>query len=61
MNPHRTRVKICGIRDPRMAEAAARAGADAIGLVFHDASPRAVTAEAAAEVGSSTLAFFTTF
>lgn len=59
MNPHRTRVKICGIRDPRMAEAAARAGADAIGLVFHDASPRAVTVEAAAEVARAVPAFVT--
>ncbi|MBL0140595.1 MAG: phosphoribosylanthranilate isomerase [Betaproteobacteria bacterium] len=42
MIAHRTRIKICGIRDPAMARAAAQAGADAIGLVFHAASPRAV-------------------
>jgi phosphoribosylanthranilate isomerase len=42
MKPHRTRVKICGIRDEGMALAAAQAGADAIGLVFHPASPRYV-------------------
>jgi phosphoribosylanthranilate isomerase len=47
MNAHRTRIKICGIRDPRLGLAAAEAGADAIGLVFHAASPRAVDPDAA--------------
>jgi len=56
---HRTRVKICGIRDPQMAQAAARAGADAIGLVFHPASPRAVQAEAAREIALAVPAFVT--
>ena len=39
----RTRVKICGIMRPEHARAAARAGADAIGLVFYEPSPRYVT------------------
>lgn len=43
----RTRVKICGITRPGDAVAAACAGADAIGLVFYQQSPRAVTVEQA--------------
>lgn len=38
----RTRVKICGITRPEDGRSAARAGADAIGLVFYDKSPRFV-------------------
>lgn len=45
-----TRIKICGIRTPEMAVAAARAGADAIGVVFAAASPRQVSMDEAAAV-----------
>lgn len=38
----RTRIKICGTRRTRDALAAAEHGADAIGLVFHPPSPRAI-------------------
>jgi len=48
----RTRVKICGITKPEDAIQAARSGADAIGLVFYDASPRHVTVEQACEIVS---------
>ncbi len=39
----RTRVKICGITQRQDAEIAIEMGADAIGLVFYEPSPRAVT------------------
>jgi len=45
--PSRTRVKVCGISTLDTAQAAADAGADAIGLVFVEASPRCVSLEAA--------------
>jgi phosphoribosylanthranilate isomerase len=46
----RTRVKICGVRRPEDAAAAARAGADAIGLIFHPPAPRNVSVDQAAEI-----------
>jgi phosphoribosylanthranilate isomerase len=46
----RTRVKICGITNRQDARDAADLGADAIGLVFYPASPRAVTVSQAREV-----------
>ena len=53
MTHARTRVKICGIREPAHARIAADAGADAIGLVFYPQSPRLVTPERAAEIAAA--------
>jgi len=47
------RIKICGLRDAATAVAAARCGADAIGLVFYADSPRHVTANKAHEIVAS--------
>ena len=55
--PPRTRIKICGIRDPQTARAAAAAGADAIGLVFVEGSPRWVSVEQAADIVAALPAF----
>jgi len=46
----RTRIKICGLTREADVEAAVEAGADAIGFVFYEKSPRAVTPERAAEL-----------
>jgi len=45
-----TRIKICGIRTPEMAEAAVEAGADMIGVVLVEGSPRYVTVAEARDV-----------
>ena len=55
----RTRVKICGITRPEDAIEAARLGADAIGLVFYPASPRAVTAQQARAIAEALPPFIT--
>lgn len=47
---HATRIKICGIRRPEDAALAARAGADAIGMVFVPGTPRNVSPESAADI-----------
>lgn len=56
----RTRVKICGITNITDAEVAVQAGADALGFVFYDKSPRAVTIDQAWAVFETLPAFVTT-
>jgi phosphoribosylanthranilate isomerase len=46
----RTRIKICGLRDPEHVAVAVQAGADAVGLVFYAPSPRYVAPREAAEL-----------
>ena len=46
----RTRIKICGLTREADVDAAVEAGADAIGLVFYEKSPRAVSVARAAEL-----------
>lgn len=53
-------VKVCGITRVADAEAAVAAGADALGLVFHPPSPRAVTVEQAARIAAAVGPFVTT-
>lgn len=47
-----TQVKVCGITDIDDAHMAAELGAWAIGLIFHEPSPRAVDLGSAAEIGA---------
>lgn len=47
---HRTRIKICGLTREADVDAAVLAGADAIGFVLYEKSPRCVSVERAAEL-----------
>jgi len=49
----RIQVKVCGLTDPRQAEACAALGAAAIGLVFYPPSPRFVEDSLAAEISAA--------
>src|SRR5689334_17836308 len=49
-NPMPVKVKICGITNSEDAEVAIQAGADALGFVFYDRSPRKVSLETAAGI-----------
>lgn len=55
----RTRIKICGLTREEDLRAAVEAGADAIGLVFYERSPRHVTLARAAELAHALPPFVT--
>ena len=50
MSNHRTRIKVCGITNPDAAVAAVDAGADAVGFVFVEGTPRYIDPEQAAGI-----------
>lgn len=50
MSPLRTRIKICGLTREQDVDTAVAAGADAVGFVLYDRSPRHVTPARAAEL-----------
>ncbi|RJG17800.1 phosphoribosylanthranilate isomerase [Massilia cavernae] len=56
----RTRIKICGLTRPEDVAAAVAAGADALGFVFYEKSPRFVTAARAATLMAAVPPFVTT-
>jgi phosphoribosylanthranilate isomerase len=58
-NSIRTRIKICGLTREQDVDAAVAAGADAVGFVLYDKSPRYVTPQRAAQLAKRLPAFVT--
>jgi phosphoribosylanthranilate isomerase len=56
---HRTRIKICGLTREADVDAAVQAGADAIGFVLYEKSPRAVSLPRALELAQRLPVFVT--
>ena len=59
MTHHRTRIKICGLTRESDVDAAVQAGADAIGFVLYDKSPRYISIRRAAELAERLPPFVT--
>ncbi len=55
----RTRIKICGITREQDIHAVANSGADALGLVFYEKSPRHIGVQQAAELAQAVPPFMT--
>lgn len=58
-NPHRTRIKICGITRTEDLRSTVELGADALGFVFFPPSPRHLDLEAAAQLARQIPPFVT--
>jgi phosphoribosylanthranilate isomerase len=58
-SPIRTRIKICGLTREQDVDAVIAAGADAVGFVLYDKSPRYVMPQRAAELARRLPAFMT--
>ncbi len=56
----RTRIKICGLREPQHVDTAINAGADALGFVLYPPSVRAISLELCAELTRHVPAFVST-
>lgn len=56
---YRTRIKICGLKTIEQAQTVARCGADSIGLVFHQPSPRFIDIDQARAIRRALPAFVT--
>ncbi len=50
----KTTVKICGLSSPDHVDTAVKAGADMVGFVFFDASPRNLSLDAGAALAERT-------
>lgn len=59
MNAYRTRIKICGLTREADVDAAVHAGADAVGFVLYEHSPRHVSVERAGELAARLPPFVT--
>ena len=57
---NKVRIKICGLTRDQDVQTAVSEGADALGFVLYEPSPRAVTAEQAAQLIKHSPAFVTT-
>ena len=54
---HRTRIKVCGMKQPCQVTAAIKMGVDAIGMIFYGKSPRYVTIKQAKAIRKVVPAF----